>query len=84
MKVSLDAQDAALKAERRARWGSLSAPTRKAVKDQVTGAIGASGTLARSAASLVISKIGAIEIIPGENGWPELLPGLLAAATNGS
>lgn len=49
---------------------------RKSIKDLITATLGASTPLARAAAAQVIAKVGAIEIQPGNNEWPELLGGL--------
>lgn len=73
-------QDEALAAERRARWTSLPLPERKVVKDLVTATLSSASRLAGLAAAQVISKIGAAEILPDSNTWPELLPGLFSFA----
>lgn len=69
--------------ERRERWLSLNAVVRKSIKDLITSTLGATTPLARSAAAQVIAKVGAIEIAPGKNQWPELLSGLFGVISRG-
>jgi len=76
MKVYLDSQDDLLKRERRERWAQLDEDIRNSIKENVTAALGSDGDLARSAAALVVSKIGVIEIHPDGNAWPDLIAGL--------
>ena len=84
MKVSLDSADEVLALERKSRWSGLAAHERGAIKDLVTRTLLSQSVSAGRVAAQVIAKIGAIEIQPDANSWPELLPGLFSIVENQS
>jgi hypothetical protein len=72
------AQNDALAEERSARWLSLDAGVRAAVKHDLVLSLSAAAPLARQSAAQAVAKVGKVEV-PAKQ-WPELVDGLVSAS----